>query len=114
MKGDVWLDLERAVRGRVEQRGPLTIIAGPVFEAVGGRVIHRVIGDRRVAHTYKIVIDQNTPGVINVVGFMIPNTTDASEPQRSGTMDPPQADLCFFNFSSPRQEVTAEESIVAR
>ena len=46
------------------------------------QVSYEVIGERDVAvptHAYKIVVDQNTPNVTNVLAFMIPNTEDVAD-----------------------------------
>ncbi|MFQ5640194.1 MAG: DNA/RNA non-specific endonuclease [bacterium] len=73
----IWADLEAAVRGWVEQRGPLTIIAGPVFAVEAGRVRYQVAGNNHVAvptHFYKIVVDANDRNRLQALAFMLPNT----------------------------------------
>jgi endonuclease G len=72
----IWQELESAIRGWVEQRGSLVIIAGPVFGATDGRVSYKVIGKDNVAvptHFYKIVIDANNQNDIRTLAFLMPN-----------------------------------------
>jgi endonuclease G len=72
----IWKNLEAAVRGWVEQRGRLTVIAGPIFAIGGEGVKYSLIGDNRVAvptHFYKIVVDDNSMGNIETLAFIIPN-----------------------------------------
>ena len=72
----IWLSLERAVRGWVEQRGDLTIITGPVFEVAGDSVRYDVIGESHVAvptHFYKIVVDANDSENSQALAFVMPN-----------------------------------------
>lgn len=72
----IWAYLEAAVRGWVEQRGTLTIITGPIFEAHADSVRYRVVGDNHVAVPnafFKIVIDRNTPGSTEALAFRLPN-----------------------------------------
>ncbi len=73
----VWRYLEDAVRGWVQQRGPLTIITGPVFSATGDSVRYRLIGSNRVAvptHFFKIVVDSNNPDNIEALAFLLANS----------------------------------------
>jgi endonuclease G len=72
----IWKNLEEAVRGWVEQRGTLTIIAALVFTVEGNRVNHRVIGKNHVAvptHFFKIIVDENYPNRVEALAFVLPN-----------------------------------------
>lgn len=72
----IWKNLEDAVRGWVERRGPLTIITGPVFLPEGAFVRYRIIGQNRVAvptHFFKIVVDTQDPSRPDALAFLLPN-----------------------------------------
>ena len=73
---NIWRSLETAVRGWVQERGRLTIITGPVFAIKDNSVSYKVIGENNVAvpsHFYKIVVDNNDPGNVQALAFMMPN-----------------------------------------
>ena len=72
----IWQNLETAIRGWVEQRGTLTIITGPVFEAEAKTVKYQVIGTSAVAvptHFYKIVVDSKNEKSTDALAFLLPN-----------------------------------------
>lgn len=72
----IWKSLETAVRGWVQQKGELTIIAGPVFGVVNDSVKYGTIGGNQVAvptQFYKIIIDANNPQQIETLAFLIPH-----------------------------------------
>ena len=72
----IWAGLESLVRDWVRERGALTIIMGPVFEAQGNRVQYGVIGPNEVAaptHFFKIVVDMNDPNNPDAIAFLMPN-----------------------------------------
>lgn len=72
----IWLRLEEAVRGWVQQRGTLTVITGPVFVPDGGVVTYEAIGGNNVAvptHFFKIVVDTKPVGGPEALAFMLPN-----------------------------------------
>lgn len=76
--GSVWRVLEDAVRGWVEQRRTLTIIAGPVFMPGADSVRYDVIGNNNVAvptHFYKIVVDATDLDNPEALAFLMPNDT---------------------------------------
>ena len=57
---DIWALLETAIRGWTRDRGTLTVITGPIFEAEDGTVAYAVVGENEVAVPnafYKIVVD---------------------------------------------------------
>lgn len=72
-----WRLLEAAVQKWVQERGPLTIIMGPVFIASSaGQVSYPVIGKDQVAvptHFFKIVVDANDPANVQALAFLMPN-----------------------------------------
>ncbi len=73
---NIWSSLETAVRRWVQERGPLTIITGPIFAVENYRVSYEVIGENNVAvptHFFKIVVDNNDPDNVLALAFMIPN-----------------------------------------
>ena len=81
----IWRYLEAAVRGWVQERGRLTIITGPVFAIGDNRVSYQVIGENHVAvptHFYKIVVDNNDPGNVEALAFMMPNDDLSDENYR--------------------------------
>jgi DNA/RNA endonuclease G (NUC1) len=54
-----------------------TIITGPVFAVVNGRVSYQVIGKGNVAvptHLFKIVADAQNAGKVETLAFLLPNT----------------------------------------
>ena len=72
----IWKSLEDDVRGWVKERGPLTIIIGPVFEANENTVSYQVIGKDLVAiptHFFKIIVDANNKDNITALAFLMPN-----------------------------------------
>ena len=72
----IWRLLEDRIRGYVAERGPLTVITGPVFIAAGDSMRYRVIGANHVAvpHAfYKIVVDPDAPGGPQALAFLIEN-----------------------------------------
>lgn len=72
----IWKSLETAVRGWVQQRGELTIIAGPVFAVENDTVKYGIIGENHVAvptQFYKIIVDANDPQNIQALAFLIPH-----------------------------------------
>ncbi len=72
----IWAELEADIRGWVQQRGPLTVITGPVFAREQDRVSYQVIGDNSVAvptHFYKIVVDARDLGNPEALAFLLPN-----------------------------------------
>jgi len=74
--GQIWMQLESAVRGWVEQRGPLTIIIGPIFEVQEKKVAYDVIGANHVAvptHFFKIVVDAKNPDRPEALAFRMKN-----------------------------------------
>jgi hypothetical protein len=56
----IWAELEASVRGWVRQRGPLTIITGPIFKPDNDEIRYKVIGKKRCCCT--ICIFQNNSG----------------------------------------------------
>lgn len=73
----IWANLEKAVRGWVEQRGALTIIMGPVFKTSDdGQIEYHVIGANHVAvptHFFKVIVDSKDPDRVETLAFLLPN-----------------------------------------
>jgi endonuclease G len=72
----IWKKLEDDIRTWVKERGPLTIIIGPVFEAQGNMVSYQVIGRDQVAvptHFFRIIVDANNKDTITALAFLMPN-----------------------------------------
>jgi endonuclease G, mitochondrial len=72
----IWAQLEAAIREWVNQKGTLTIITGPVFEAKYKEVRYKVIGPKNIAvptHFYKIVVNANNPDRLEALAFLLPN-----------------------------------------
>lgn len=113
----IWAQLEDAVRGWVRQRGPLTIIIGPIFEVEDNKVTYRVIGDSHVAvatHFYKIVVDTNNPESPDALAFILPNEslTGRNFPEFLATIDEVEA-ATGLDFLS-RLEDERERSLESR
>ena len=67
-----WLALDQAIRGWVDKRGALFVVAGPVFDSDSGARLNETI---RVPDAYfKVVYDPAEEGVL---AFLVPNDEDA-------------------------------------
>lgn len=92
--GSIWKTLENRIRRWARDRGDITIICGPVFEArsnvraiarqpvTNRQMLYNVVGQNNVAvptSFFKIIIDYTNPEAPDVLAFLMPHfaTTNA-------------------------------------